>query len=87
MLAWIIERVEGRKLSGGDSIGGKPKDGDLYLEGLDLTDEQVTELFAVDLDSWLAEADLTESTSPSSAIRVPAKRAGRLRERLKAAKA
>jgi phosphoenolpyruvate carboxykinase (GTP) len=60
VLAWIIERVEGRTDAEATAIGGKPKDGDLYVEGLDLTDEQLTELFAVDPETWLAECDLTE---------------------------
>ncbi len=90
VLAWIIERVEGRAEAEETPIGGKPKDGDLYLEGLDLTDEQVTELFAVDPDSWLAEADLTEEYFTKFGDRVPAKlreELAALRERLEAAKA
>ena len=33
--------------------------GDLDVTGLDIADEVLTELFAVDRASWLAEADLT----------------------------
>ncbi len=90
VLAWIIERVEGRTEAEATAIGGTPKDGDLYLEGLDLTDDQVAELFAVDPDSWLAEADLTEEYFAKFGDKVPAKlreELDALRARLEAAKA
>ncbi len=88
VLAWIIERVEGRTEAEETPIGGKPKDGDLYLDGLDLTDDQVAELFAVDPESWLAEADLTEEYFAKFGDKVPAKLRDELtslRERLQAA--
>ncbi len=87
VLSWIIERVEGRTEAEQTAIGGRPKDGDLYLEGLDLTDEQVAELFAVDPKSWLAEADLTEEYFAKFGDKVPAKlqeELTALRERLRA---
>ena len=90
VLAWIIERVEGRTEAEATAIGGTPKDGDLYLEGLDLTDDQVAELFAVDPDSWLAEADLTEEYFAKFGDKVPTKlreELDALRARLEAAKA
>ncbi|MEI2716933.1 MAG: phosphoenolpyruvate carboxykinase domain-containing protein [Candidatus Nanopelagicales bacterium] len=85
--SWIIERVEGGTEAEQTAIGGRPKDGDLYLEGLDLTDEQVAELFAVDPKSWLAEADLTEEYFAKFGDKVPAKlqeELTALRERLRA---
>ncbi len=90
VLAWIIERVEGRTDAEATPIGGRPKEGDLYLEGLDLTDEQVAELFAIDPESWLAEADLTEEYFSKFGDKVPAKlreELDALRQRLEAAKA
>ena len=71
VLAWIIERVEGRTDAEVTAIGGKPKEGDLYVEGLDLTDEQLTELFAVDPETWLAECDLTEEYFAQFGDKVP----------------
>ncbi len=88
VLAWIIERVEGRTDAEPTAIGGKPKDGELYLEGLDLTEDQVAELFAVDPDSWLAEADLTEEYFAQFGDNVPPKlreELAGLRERLQQA--
>jgi phosphoenolpyruvate carboxykinase (GTP) len=41
-------------------IGRLPKIEDLNLDGLDISDETITELFKVDAASWTAEADLTQ---------------------------
>jgi phosphoenolpyruvate carboxykinase (GTP) len=89
VLAWIVERVEGRTEMEQTPIGGKPKDGDLYVDGLDLSEEQLDELFAVDPDSWLAECDLTEEYFAKFGDRVPQAlydELGVLREKLQAAK-
>ena len=53
VLAWIIDRVDGVGAGVETPIGIAPAPGALYLDGLDLTDEQLAELFAVDPDSWL----------------------------------
>ncbi|MCH9816801.1 MAG: phosphoenolpyruvate carboxykinase (GTP) [Actinomycetia bacterium] len=60
VLAWVIERVEGLADAEETPIGLKPMPGALFVDGLDMTDDQIDELFAVDPDSWLAECDLTE---------------------------
>ena len=89
VLAWIIERVEGRTDAEPTAIGGKPKEGDLYVEGLDLSDEQLADLFAVDPDSWLAECDLTEEYFEQFGDKVPQAlrdELAALRARLEAAK-
>jgi GTP-dependent phosphoenolpyruvate carboxykinase len=60
------------------------------LDGLDLTDEQLTELFAVDPDSWLSECILTEEYFGQFGDAVPAAMYAQLevlREHLEAAKA
>ena len=87
VLAWIIERVEGRTDAEQTAIGGKPKDGDLFIEGLDLEPGQLEELFAVDPESWLAECDLTEEYFQKFGDRVPQAlydELSSLRERLQA---
>jgi phosphoenolpyruvate carboxykinase (GTP) len=61
VLAWAIDRVDGTVGAETTPIGFAPKLGDLFVDGLELTDGQFGELFAVDPESWLAEADLTES--------------------------
>jgi phosphoenolpyruvate carboxykinase (GTP) len=60
VLAWIIARLEGEVDAVETPIGRLPKDGDLNLDGLDISDEVITELFKVDAASWSAEADLTK---------------------------
>jgi phosphoenolpyruvate carboxykinase (GTP) len=60
VLAWIIDQVNGVDDGVPTPIGIAPAPGALFLDGLDVTDDQVAELFAVDPDRWLAECDLTE---------------------------
>ena len=60
VLDWIIRRVEG-DVEAQDGINGRlPVAGDLNLDGLDLSDEVVEELFHLDPEAWAKEADLTE---------------------------
>ena len=60
VLAWVIDRVDGVVSAEETPIGRRPLAGDLDIDGLDLTDEQFTELFEVDPETWLAEAELTK---------------------------
>jgi phosphoenolpyruvate carboxykinase (GTP) len=60
VLDWIVRRLEGEVDAIQTPIGNLPKVDDLNLDGLDLSDEVVTELFKVDASSWTAEADLTQ---------------------------
>jgi len=72
VLAWIIDRLEGNVEAIDTPIGRLPVPGDLDVTGLDITDEVLTELFAVDRDSWLAEADLTGEYFAQFGDQVPA---------------
>jgi phosphoenolpyruvate carboxykinase (GTP) len=57
---WAIKRVMG-EVEAVDGISGRlPKREDLNLEGLDVTEQQLDQLFALDPKAWGAEADLTE---------------------------
>ena len=60
VLAWIIERLEGKVEAVDTPIGRRPVDGDLDVDGLGVSPAALEELFAVDPTTWLAEADLTE---------------------------
>jgi phosphoenolpyruvate carboxykinase (GTP) len=58
------------------------------VEGLDLTEEQLADLFAVDPQNWLAECDLTEEYFDQFGDRVPQSlrdELAALRQRLEAA--
>ncbi len=80
VLEWIVRRVEGNAEASDTAVGRVPADGELDLSGLDITDAQLAELFAVNPESWLAEADLTEDYYAKFGDRVPAA----LREQLSA---
>ncbi|MFT6565115.1 MAG: phosphoenolpyruvate carboxykinase (GTP) [Actinomycetes bacterium] len=87
VIAWIIERIEGNMEAEETAIGRRPIAGDLDLSGIDLTDDQLTELFAVDPQTWLAEADLTEEYFEKFGDRLPVEMTNQLdalRERLQA---
>ena len=71
VLEWVIRRLEGEAEAAETPIGLVPVDGGLDLSGLDLTDEQVAELFAIDPVTWLAESDLTEEYFDKFGDRVP----------------
>jgi len=60
VLAWIIGRLEGDLDAVETPIGRLPKIEDLNLDGLDISNETINELFKVDAASWTAEADLTQ---------------------------
>ena len=88
VLAWIIDRVNGVGAGVETPIGIAPAPGALFLDGLDLTEDQLTELFAVDPASWLSECILTEEYFGQFADAVPAAMYAQLevlRERLEAA--
>jgi phosphoenolpyruvate carboxykinase (GTP) len=72
VLDWVIRRVQGKADAVDTAIGRAPAPGSLQLDGLDLTDQQVTELFAVNPESWLAEADLTEEYFAQFGSHLPA---------------
>ncbi|MDZ7577264.1 MAG: phosphoenolpyruvate carboxykinase (GTP) [Candidatus Nanopelagicales bacterium] len=71
VLAWIIQRVEGKAGAEETPIGLRPPADELFLDGLDLTDAQVAELFAIDSQSWLAECDLTDEYFAKFGDKVP----------------
>ena len=71
VLAWVVDRLEDRVGAEQTPIGQRPLPGDLNVEGLGLTDEQVNELFAVDASTWVAEADLTEEYFNQFGERLP----------------
>ena len=60
VLDWVVRRVSGHAEAVDSPIGRMPAPGELDLTGLDVSAADLAELFAVDVDSWLQEADLTE---------------------------
>ncbi|MFA5608127.1 MAG: phosphoenolpyruvate carboxykinase (GTP) [Leucobacter sp.] len=71
VLDWIIRRVEGDVEGRELKIGTVPADGELNLDGLEIPADDLEELFTVDSQSWLAEADLTEEYFAQFGDRLP----------------
>ncbi len=70
-IEWALRRVNG-EVDAVDALNGRqPLRGDLNLDGLDLTGEQLDELFALDPAAWAAEADLTEEYFAQFGDRLP----------------
>ena len=59
VLKWILERVEGRGQARETPIGYVPGHNALTLDGLDISQDAIQELFRVDAEDW--EADLQDS--------------------------
>ena len=57
VLAWVIDRLEGIGAAVETPIGFIPAPGALDTDGLDMTDQQMLDLFAIDADAWLQECD------------------------------
>ncbi|HSP53004.1 MAG TPA: phosphoenolpyruvate carboxykinase domain-containing protein, partial [Cryobacterium sp.] len=71
VIEWIVRRIEGFADARDTPIGHLPVEGGLDLKGLDLSDTDVEQLFAIDQASWLAECDLTEEYFKMFGDRVP----------------
>ncbi|WP_369411147.1 phosphoenolpyruvate carboxykinase (GTP) [Leucobacter edaphi] len=87
VIDWVIRRVEGEVEGRTTPIGTVPADGELNLDGIDVPAGDLEQLFAIDPESWLAEADLTEEFFAQFGDRVPAalrEQLQGLRERLSA---
>jgi phosphoenolpyruvate carboxykinase (GTP) len=68
----MIRRIEGTVDAVDTPIGLLPAEDGLNLDGLDLSEEAVEQLFAIDQTSWLAECDLTEEYFDKFGDKVPA---------------
>ena len=72
VLEWIVGRIEGTADAVETPIGLLPAAGSLDLDGLELSDEALEQLFKVDRDLWLRECELTEEYFAQFGDRVPA---------------
>ena len=61
VIEWIARRLENEVEASEAAIGNLPLIEDLNLDGLEITDDQLAEIFRVDQGAWKQEADLTES--------------------------
>ena len=72
VIDWVIRSVEGDVTGETTAIGTVPAAGELKLDGIELPEADLAELFAIDATSWLAEADLTEEYFAQFGDRLPA---------------
>lgn len=72
VIDWIIRRISGEVGAVDSPIGRLPRREDLNLDGLEITDADLDELFDVNVDAWLAEADSTEEFYAIFGSRLPA---------------
>nr|WP_272653820.1 phosphoenolpyruvate carboxykinase (GTP) [Microbacterium sp. EF45047] len=72
VIDWIIRRISGEVDAVDSPIGRLPRIEDLNLDGLEIREEDLAELFAIDGDAWLREADLTEEFYGIFGDRLPA---------------
>ncbi len=57
VLKWIFERCEGTANAVSTPIGNMPTPKDLYLDGLDVTEEDLASILSVNKTEWLAEVE------------------------------
>ncbi|GAA3596754.1 phosphoenolpyruvate carboxykinase (GTP) [Klugiella xanthotipulae] len=72
VLEWIVRRVEGEAEGQEIAVGRIPAAGELNVEGIEIPAQDMTELFDVNPQSWLAECDLTDEYFAQFGDRVPA---------------
>ena len=72
VLEWIVRRIEGEVGAVESPIGRLPRTEDLNLDGLEVPDADLKELFAIDPVTWAREADLTQEFFDGFDGRVPA---------------
>ena len=71
VLEWIIRRIEGEANAVDSPVGALPAPGEIDISGLDITEAEMADLFAVHPDTWLAECDLTQGYYSQFDGRVP----------------
>jgi phosphoenolpyruvate carboxykinase (GTP) len=89
VLKWVFERCEGTAKAVETAIGNLPADGELDLDGLDVSREDLAQLLRVDVEGWLSELPLVREYYEQFGDRMPKALEGELdamRERLEAAK-
>jgi phosphoenolpyruvate carboxykinase (GTP) len=60
VLKWVVDRLEGNAAAVETPIGHVPAPGSLDVNGLDLTEEQLTAALRVDVEEWKAEIPLIQ---------------------------
>ncbi|MBB5632446.1 phosphoenolpyruvate carboxykinase (GTP) [Cryobacterium mesophilum] len=85
VLAWILDRVDAQVGAQETPLGLVPRAGGIPRDGLDVSDEDWDDLFAIDRDAWLDELAGTEEFLHTFGERLPAalpRQLADIRERL-----
>jgi len=72
VIEWIVRRLDGEVGARESAIGRLPRTDDLNLDGIEVSSQDLDELFEVEPALWLQEADLTEQFFSTFEGRVPA---------------
>lgn len=89
VLEWMVARIDGQVGAIDSPIGSLPTPGGLTLDGIEIDDAALEELFRVDPEAFLAEADDVEQFFASFGERLPVelqRQLALLRGRLEAAR-
>jgi len=71
VLAWVIDRVDGRAEADRTAIGMVPAAGAISTEGLDVADDDMAELLRVDVEEWRREVPSIEEHYARLGERLP----------------
>lgn len=71
VLAWVVDRLENDAEGIDSPVGILPNREDLLLDGLEISEQDLAALFAVDKGSWLAECESTDEYFGQFDGRVP----------------
>jgi phosphoenolpyruvate carboxykinase (GTP) len=71
VIEWVARRLEGQVEAKQSAIGNLPLIEDLNLDGLEISDEQLAEIFRIDAAAWSQEAQLTEDYFAKFGDRLP----------------
>ncbi|RLK47826.1 phosphoenolpyruvate carboxykinase (GTP) [Microbacterium telephonicum] len=72
VVEWIVRRLQGQVEAVPSPIGRLPRIDDLNLDGIEVPEADLQELFAIDRETWLQETDLTAEFYAGFEGRIPA---------------
>ena len=72
VLKWVLDRIAGEGEGVDTPIGVVPAPGAIDVTGLAITDEQMAQLLAVDVEDWRNEAELIHHHYDALGERLPA---------------
>ena len=90
VIDWIVRSLQGKSKANASALGYHPGEGELNIEGLNLLETEMRELFEVDADSWLGEVARVEEFLAGFKERLPEEmkvQTANLRSRLETADA